>query len=145
MGGNSTLRALGTISGGPASYILVGDGGTGTLVITNSGQVQTALFRLGSTDQSNQSGGVGKLYLSGGTLSVPQIQNEANATGDIYFNGGTLQATANGSDFLQSSGGGTFNAYVQAGGAVIDSQGNDITLNLPLVHDPALGSTATAA
>ena len=141
VGGNATVRALGTTKGSPATYIAVGDGGTGNLTIANSGLVETALFMLGSTAQSGDNGGVGTLRLNGGTLSVPQIQNNVGATGNIYFNSGVLQASASSSDFLQSSGGGTLNAYVQAGGAMIDSNGNDITLNLPLLHDPALGST----
>ena len=133
VGGASTLCATGN------AYISVGDGGTGVLVIANSGSVQTGSFVLGSTAQSSLSGGVGTLYLNGGTLSVPQVQNNAGATGNIYFNGGTLQAMAANTDFLQSTGG-TLNAYVQAGGAVIDTDGNVVAINQSLAHDPALGA-----
>jgi autotransporter-associated beta strand protein len=133
--GNSTLRATN------GSAIIAGDGGNGILTMTQSGQVQTSFFQLGSTAQSGQPGGTGTLYLAGGTLSVPQVQNASGSTGNLYFNGGRLQATAASSDFLQSSGGGLLNAYVQAGGAMIDTNGNEIAINLPLAHDPGLGSS----
>ena len=143
VGGNSTVRALNGIPGQAAGgYISVGDGGNGVLVIANSGLVQAGTFYLGSQSQSGQNGGAGALHLNGGTLSVPQVQNASGTTGNIYFNGGALQAAAASGDFLQSTGGGTLSAYVQAGGAVIDSNGNNITINLPLQHDPALGSAA---
>ena len=63
----------------------------------------------------------------------------SGSTANIYFNGGTLQATAAGG-LLQYSG--TFNAYVQSGGAVIDSNGNIIYDQPFAAHDPALGATA---
>ena len=129
--GNSTLRAAGS------GAIVVGDGGTGTLVITGSGLVETSYFQLGSQQQSGAAGGTGTLYVNGGTLSVPQVQNAPGATGNLYFNGGTLQATAASGDFLQSIGGGTLHAYVQARGGVIDSNGNSITINQVLAHDPS--------
>jgi fibronectin-binding autotransporter adhesin len=133
--GNSILR----VANGPFNdlgYIAVGDGGAGALVIQNQGVVQTANFMLGSEFQSGQAGGSGSLYLNGGTLSVPAVQNNAATTGNLYFNGGRLQATAASSDFLQSSGGGTLYAYVQTGGAVIDTNGFVVTVNQPIVHNP---------
>jgi fibronectin-binding autotransporter adhesin len=129
------------------SFIVVGDGGTGVLTISQSGLVQASYFQLGSMLQSGQSGGSGALYLNGGTLSVPQVQNAPGAAGSLYFNGGTLQASAASSDFITLGyddtswdfhpGGGTLNAYVQAGGAVIDTNGNAVTINQPLLHAAA--------
>jgi len=133
VGGTSTLRA----NNGPynnTGYICVGDGGTGTLTIQDQGLAQTGNFFLGSTFQSGQAGGTGTLRLNGGTLSVPTVQNAVGTTGNLYFNGGTLQATAN-SGLISASG--TLNAYVQAGGAVIDSNGYNTTFNQPLLHDPS--------
>ena len=127
-------------------YITVGDGGTGALTIQDQGLVETGNFQLGSTYQSGQTGGVGTLHLNGGTLSAPAVQNDIGTTGNLYFNGGTLQATASSTDFISSSG--TLKAYVQAGGAVIDSNGYNITVNQPLLHDasgPALDGGLTKA
>jgi autotransporter-associated beta strand protein len=142
--GNAIMRNNG------GSFIAVGDGGTGTLTISQSGFVQTSYLQVGSILQSGQSGGAGTLYLNGGTLSLPQIQNAQGSTGTVYFNGGSLQASASSPDFLTLGyedtlgtfhpGGGTLNAYVQAGGALIDTNGNNITINLPLAHDPGLGA-----
>ncbi len=96
VGGNSTMLANG------GSHIAVGDGGTGALIIKDSGVVQASVFELGTTDQSGQNGGSGTLQLNGGTLSVPSVQNAAGTTGNLYFNGGTLQATAASADFIKA-------------------------------------------
>ena len=141
VGGRSTMRAAN------GSFIVVGDGGTGVLTISQSALVETSCLQLGSSLQSGQLGGNGVLCLSGGTLSVPQVQNAPGAAGSLYFNGGTLQATASSADFITlgsddlsgrfNSGGGTLNNYVQAGGAVIDTNGNAVTINQPLLHSAA--------
>jgi len=134
VGGSSTMRA----NNGPfgnLGVIAVGSGGTGTLVIQDQGLVETGFLFLGESELNGITGGAGTLYLNGGTLSVPFVWNDVGTTGNLYFNGGRLQATASSSDFLQSSGGGTLNAYVQAGGAVIDSNGYTIAINLALLHD----------
>ncbi len=132
VGGTSTLRAVAGSSVSNGSFITVGEGGAGTLIVQDQGQVQAANFYVGSTFYGT-SGGTGSLHLNGGTLSVPSVQNSSGTTGNLYFNGGTLQATASSSDFI--SAGGTLTAYVQSGGAVIDSNGNNITISQPLLHD----------
>jgi len=126
---------LRSVQGTPVSngsFISVGDGGVGTLTIRDQAQVQAANFKLGGTFYG-VSGGTGSLYLDGGTLSVPRIVNDSGTTGNLYFNGGVLQASASSSDFL--SGSGTLSTYVQAGGAVIDSNGYNITIRQALLHD----------
>jgi autotransporter-associated beta strand protein/T5SS/PEP-CTERM-associated repeat protein len=145
VGGTSTMRVNnGNVNFPAYPAIAVGDGGAGTLTIQDQALVQTNSFWLGATAQSGSQGGAGTLYLNGGTLSVPAIQNDGGTTGDIYFNGGTLQATASSNNFIST--GGTLNAYVQTGGAVIDSNGNDITISQALLHDaggPALDGGLT--
>jgi autotransporter-associated beta strand protein len=135
VGGTSTLKAVGGSPASNGSDIIVGQGGTGSLTVQDSGQVTAANFYLGSNPAFYAtSGGTGSLYLNGGTLSVPSIQNNSGTTGNIYFNGGTLQATASSSNFINANG--TFNAYVESGGAVIDSNGNNISVGVPLQHYP---------
>jgi autotransporter-associated beta strand protein len=139
------LKAVGGSPASNGSAIIVGQGGSGSLTVQDSGQVTAANFNLGSNPAFYPtSGGTGSLYLNGGTLSVPSVQNNTGATGNIYFNGGTLQATASSSNFINA--GGTFNAYVQSGGAVFDSNGNNITVGVPLQHyagSPALDGGLT--
>ena len=140
VGGNSTL-SVGNGYGGTGAagnYLLVGeDGSVGTLTITGSALVQADNLVLGSERNFYTTGGSGALRLNGGTLSVGQVANDAATTGNLYFNGGMLQVTAGG-PFITSNG--TLNAYVSTHGTMIDSNGNDITLGVPLLHDPSLGS-----
>ncbi|MGO9108840.1 MAG: beta strand repeat-containing protein [Thermoguttaceae bacterium] len=80
---------------------------------------------------------VGTINLSGGTIQAPWAATWAssgNGTGTLYFNGGVLQASTNNGDFLTTN-----NNYVQAGGAIIDTNGYNIAFNTGLVPDPALG------
>ena len=75
------------------------------------------------------------MNLNGGTLSTARgIANGGSST--IYFNGGTLQAAASNGNWISVT-----QAYVQAGGAIIDTQGHTVAINQTLATDPALGST----
>jgi autotransporter-associated beta strand protein len=132
---NSRLRAVeGTpVNGG--SFITLGEGGNGALIVQDQAQVQASNLFLGGSFYGT-TGGTGTLHLNGGEVSVPQVVNNADTTGYLEFNGGALQATASSSNFISASG--TLHAYVQSGGAVIDSDGNNITISQPLLHDPSL-------
>ena len=90
VGGTSTLRSVAGSSESNGSFITVGEGGTGTLIVQDQGQVQAANFYVGSTFYGT-SGGTGFLHLNGGTLSVPSVQNSSGTTGNLYFNGGTFR------------------------------------------------------
>jgi autotransporter-associated beta strand protein len=127
----ATLRSVeGTIVSN-GSFLTLGEGGVGTLIVQDQGQVQAAHLLLGGTFYGT-SGGTGTLRLNGGTVSVPQIFNAAYTTGYVYFNGGTLRATSSSSDFIS---GGTLRLYDENGGIVIDSNGYNITIGQPLLHD----------
>jgi autotransporter-associated beta strand protein len=66
--------------------------------------------------------------LDGGTLTIGQVISSNNGgTAAFNFNGGTLRAAANSANFVDL-GGVTQSANVQAGGAVIDSNGNTVTI-----------------
>ena len=63
-----------------------------------------------------------------------------SGTGTVNFNGGTLMAASPGSPttgFLS----GLTAANVQAGGAVINPDGYNISIGQNLLHDPGLGGT----
>ncbi|MEK7952401.1 autotransporter-associated beta strand repeat-containing protein [Luteolibacter soli] len=124
------------------------------------------------------SGGTATFHLDGGVLSTMYVFSEARiddkgtpdntaddvvyakGTSTFYFNGGTLQAQHNRdvpwAPFLGGGPGALGNprepyltaAYVQAGGAVIDSNGVNILVTQPLLADPVStggGFTKTGA
>ncbi len=80
--------------------------------------------------------------LNGGTLTVPQIIS-TNTTGTrvFNFNGGTLRPTGNSADFL-ALGGGNVRVNVRDGGAIIDSNGFNITIGQTLEHSNIGGDNA---
>lgn len=112
-----------------ASSILTIDSGT---VTTNAG------LRFGASAASSTSGGT--LNLNGGTLVAGKIYSSGSASAStVNFNGGTLKATANNnSDFLNTN---INNAIVKSGGAIIDTNSFNVTIQKALTHDASLGGT----
>lgn len=118
--GNGTGASSFTLSGGAVtSYSGNGTGGA------TSGIVDL-----------NQAGGAAAnntFNLNGGTLTIAQvITNNNNGTATFNFNGGTLKA-ANASTNFVDLGGASQSAKVLAGGALIDSNGYNITITEKLV------------
>ena len=74
-------------------------------------------------------GGTGSYSLTAGTLSASQITG-GMGTSTFNFNGGLLQAISGATSPFMS---GLTNAYVQGGGANIDSNGQSITISQPLL------------
>ena len=123
-----------------SAYIAFGNGGNnaGTATFNQNGGTVTFYSDNGSTV-----GGTGYLSLgrsgdsgtyaynlNGGVLTVPQIQYAATSgSGTFNFNGGTLKPTASSTTFMQGLSG----IYVQPGGAIIDTAGNNITIGQALV------------
>ena len=86
---------------------------------------------------AEQPGNSATYNLSGGTLRTTQVTN-GGGTGNFYFNGGTLQASGSNSNYFTAT-----NSYIQSG-AVIDTNGYDITMANDFGPDPA-SSARTAA
>ncbi|MHA3775159.1 beta strand repeat-containing protein [Verrucomicrobiota bacterium sgz303538] len=110
-----------------------------TMTIQDSASVLFggALNLNGSTAGTNQT----TLNLNGGSVTASSISKGnvgATQLTTMNFNGGTLRAGASSTTFLPALSGLTAN--VQTGGAKIDTNGFDITVAHPLVHD---ASTAT--
>jgi fibronectin-binding autotransporter adhesin len=135
--GNASVTSTTT-----ANYIT--RNGTGTVTIGGS-----ALFDLGSNSLAlGETGGgatpfsgTGTLNLNGGTLRARAIAvGNTTATSIVNFNGGTFLATEGSNQNIMSQTEGVF-AYVKAGGAIFDTNGNDVRLFANLLHDSALGST----
>ncbi len=120
----------GTLNQSNASLsLIVGEAGSGTMNISGSGNVIAAgQVILGLT------GGTGTLNLNGGMLTTTQI-SKGTGIGSIYFDGGTLRASVNKTTFLPNS----IPTTIEDGGAIVDTNGFNITIASPLLHDPGLG------
>ncbi len=153
--GFGATNALGSVNvsgsgilniGGGGGQIFIGGGtngsgqaGTGTLTVGSGGIINVA----GPGAFPNEKlylagfGGSGTINLNAGGLLSTARPIGAGGPSVVNFNGGTLQATTSDGAFLQT-GNGTF---IKAGGAIIDSLANSITLGQPVLTDPGLGST----
>jgi fibronectin-binding autotransporter adhesin len=74
--------------------------------------------------------------LNGGNLSTSNV-TRSSGTGILNLNGGTLTAIANSSFFISN----LSSANVLAGGAIINTNGFNVTVPQPLLHATALGAT----
>ena len=115
------------------NLLIIGEEGTGTLTISGSGLVNSVNgLSLGHTVT-----GVGVVNLNGGTLRTTRVYQAggAGALSTFNFAGGVLQASANNATFMTGLG----QANVLAGGAVIDSSTNSITIVQALLGSGADG------
>jgi len=161
---NISGNASVTLNGNSGSHLSIGDGGPtgtinqtgGTVTSLNSDTylgaqgVSTGTWNLGPGTATLRdlrfvrdlnSTGIMNL-LAGGTLIVGEINtNGPTGTGSstFNFNGGTLVASASDATFMQ----GLTAAYVQAGGAVINSGNNSITIGQDLLDGGGGGLTKT--
>ena len=127
--GTTTLSAASSYSGttsvtGGVLAIPGGFSGSSTGVNVTGGSmiVQTAF---------NASSGTTTINLNGGVLQTPAWTSGPNTI--VNFNGGTLQANASSSNFLGGSLGAVRPVNINAGGATIDTQANNIAIIQPLV------------
>ena len=166
--GNSTSQGVAggatlVIDGGslsPSGYFSVANSaGTGTFTLNSGAFTNTSEFLIcysGTTGVVNINGGVADLnnfsmanaggqtstmnLNSGGTVRLNFFNaRNAAATANINFNGATVVAKSSQGNFIGTNS--ILTANVQVGGAIFDSNGNSITNNAPLQHDPALGAT----
>jgi len=109
------------------------------VVITiNGGTFDAGYFRLGATENTTQGSNTGnnqcyvknnKLYLNGGVFKLRYMNfndEKGSTTGGVWCNGGTLKPTAS---FNTSSGSGTANFIINAGGLTVDTD-SGITFGL---------------
>jgi fibronectin-binding autotransporter adhesin len=93
---------------------------------------------LGNQSGSNPweiSSGTYTYNLNAGTLTVPEITRVSpNASGTFNFNGGTLKPAGASTVFMQ----GLTTANIQSGGALIDTDGYDVTIGQPISGTGAL-------
>ena len=128
--------------------------GTGTSVINmNGGNVvsysDNAVTLGGNTvlDMENAgTGGNNTFNLNGGTFAISQVMSSVNAGTRIFnFNGGTLKvaSNANAGAFFNLGTGGTTTANVRNNGAILNTNGIDVTFAQALQHSNVGGDLAT--
>jgi autotransporter-associated beta strand protein len=146
-GGNVTIGAGGGGSGPSSIGIVNQNGGTFTNTATQTWIGETGLGTwnmnnglaiLGTVILADTSSGGGTLNLNGGLFRATGISSPNSfAPTTLNFNGGTLQAGADNVNFITG-----LNAiYLQAGGAVIDSQGFNIVIPEALTDNGGGGLT----
>lgn len=98
--------------------------GTGTLNM-NSGNITSA-------NGIRMNEGNSTLNFNGGVVTVGSIQkNATSGTGIVNFNGGTIQASASSANFIgmaEGTGSGVLTLNVLEGGAIVDTNGFEITI-----------------
>ncbi len=108
-------------------------GGTGTYNL-NGG---TLSLHSNTLNLDGGGGGTGTFNLNGGLLQAVNIATSSGTT-TFNFNGGTLQAGASSTTFMN----GLSTANVRNGGAIIDTNGNNITIGQALLHSSIGGDNA---
>ncbi len=157
--GSVTLNTDGVLNiGGGGGFTGIGgrDGtgaglGNGTLTVAggtlNVAAAGTGSSGLGGTDATNfwmnpygTGGGTSTVNLDGGVISTLRTFTNGSGSSTVFnLNGGTLQAAT-------GYGGGFFNGLsrvnVRNGGAVIDTNGNSLTVGTALLHSNIGGDAA---
>jgi fibronectin-binding autotransporter adhesin len=149
--GNTTISTLGisgtgglTVAGPGTTTLLAASSYTGTTSVTGGVLAIPGGFSIPST-AVNVTGGsmivqtafnapAGSVNLNGGLLQTPGWSGATNTS--VSINGGTLQANASGVNFL--NGNPADNVNINAGGAVIDTQANNIAIAQPFVGSGGL-------
>lgn len=125
---NNANLAMGVINGGSGSGVVNQNGGAVTFYSdagTSAGG--TGGLRLGlGTGRT----GTYTFNLNGGTLTTPVV-SRTSGTGTFNFNGGVLKPTASTANFMA----GLSSAFVKSGGALIDTNGQNISVAQPLLSD----------
>jgi autotransporter-associated beta strand protein len=122
-GGTTTMNVSGGSFTQTSNTFYLGVRGAGALSISGSGYVNVPSIEFGP-----YSNGSGTLNLNaGGTFATSSIYQGSGA-GTFNFNGGTLLASGSSSNFMS----GLTAANVQAGGAVVNTNGYNITVGQSL-------------
>ena len=122
-----------TVQGGSTVFLQSAPAGltVSTLTEVKAGSVLYVAGPLNSRQVSVVNGSTVDVF-STGTIATERITLATNAS--LNLGGGTLKATAANPDFLTGSTGTSVNVR-DGGGAVIDSNGFDITVKMALQHD----------
>ncbi len=134
-------NAVATFTGGsttvPGGGLLVGEVTPGVVNVSGSANI-TLGGTLGVRFANTATTATGMLNLNGGLINTQSVSMGPGPTGIFNFNGGTLQASVATSSFM----GGLTAAFVYQGGAIIDTNGNNITMTQPLLAPTGSGVTS---
>src|SRR5882724_1052296 len=119
---NGTLNQTGGAVTNETSETWLSEDGIGVWNMS-AGYASLALLQFGRNGSAN-----GNFNLNGGILSVNQITLGVGI-GSLNFNGGTLRARASSGNFMSGVTG-----FLLAGGAILDSQGFNITISSTLAE-----------
>ena len=140
---NQLTMGDGTRSGdGSANPYVYADGSNVATLTMTGGTLTTNGLRMAS-GYDGAVGGTTTVNLNGGTLSTLNVFSEAvnagtKGTSTFNFNGGTLKAIQSNTTFVQ----GLTSANVRNGGAIIDTNGVNVTIAQALVHSSIGGDNA---
>jgi len=138
--GGTAANGVMNISGGSfnstsaSGGIYVGENGVGVLNISGTGAVSAAVNGVAI---GQNTGAAGEVNLLGGRLTTNSVVKGAGSA-VFNFNGGTLQANATNATFMT----GLTNAYIYSGGAIIDSNAQNIAIAQPLLVPTGSGVSA---
>ncbi len=140
--GRGTLEVTGTTSLSVGGQLRTGPGGDWSRFVMNPG---TSVTATGGVNLAANGVIASSLHLDGGTLTTPFIYgNDFVGVTHVIFNGTTVMASAASADFLQVHQNGDSNprsgpALIKNGGAIINTNGNNIAIRNTLANFP--GST----
>ena len=115
--------------------------GTSFATLSGTGAITGGVTSVVDLMQANVAGN-NTFNLDGGTLTISQVlSNSNNGTAAFNFNGGTLKASADSVDLL-ALGGASQRANVRNGGAMINTNGNNVSISESLQHSNVGGDNA---
>jgi autotransporter-associated beta strand protein len=124
--GATTLNVNGEVRVGRANSI----GAVGTMRVTSGNVNITDSVQIGH----------GAVHLDGGVVTTSSVHGSGAAA--LYLNGGTLRASANSTAFISN----VTTLAIQSGGAVVDTNGFNVTVAQPFTSAPGGGGlTKTGA
>jgi autotransporter-associated beta strand protein len=119
---------------------LIGNATTGRIATATVTVSNTGTFSVGNLALAGPNGNAtATINLNGGTIKANNITQGAGGTGTFNFNGGQLYARQNHATFMT----GLTRANVRNGGAMINTDGFDITIGQALLHSNIGGDAAT--
>jgi len=152
-GGTMNLYS-GSLTNNSGTGFFVASRGSGSLTLVGTGELNCGTLDVSRNGAGNTFGSVGVVNLNGGILAAGRVgtatsggqTNTANGTAATFnFNGGTLKANASSTTFFEGSTVAPvipITTIVKSGGAIIDTDTNNVSFLEPLQHDPTLGGTS---